>query len=175
MQTIYTGIVARGFQFASGAAVGRTENGSPFPAGTLQMQREHFKAAGVDFDRLVPGLKMATINLRLDVELELARPDRTVPLVDWTVDVEDPRARIPPETFSFVRCCFVYPAPDWPGRFAYYPGLLYYPHPETKPATNAHDYGVLEVLAQEVPNLRYDTLASVICRADAFAVRKAPF
>jgi hypothetical protein len=163
MQTIYTGVVGRGFQFASGEAVGRKDNPSPFSKGTLELQKPHFERRGIDLETLVPGLRRGTINLELSRKLILRRADYVASLVDWTQGEE---TRIPPETFSFVRCCFVYPLGD--GSVGYYPGLLYYPHPETKPTTNRHNFDALEVLTRDVAGLAYGTPASVICRADAF-------
>lgn len=166
MQTVFNGMVSPGFQFASGEAAKRGDPSCPFPAGTLKLQAPYLLERDRDLSALVPGLYWGTINLQLDRKLVLGRPDFSETL-DWTQNLEEDK-RIPPETFSFVRCCFVYTAPDDPTMSLYYPGLLYYPHPETKPGTNRHHYDVLEILTSEVPNLRYGTPASVICRADAF-------
>lgn len=160
--TVYTGIVSSGFQFASGAAVGRADN--PFPDATLTLQHRRFLERGFDLGRLVPDRALGTINVKLNRELVLRRADVTVPLLDWTSDLDDPKARIDPETFSFVRCTFGYD-----GRI--YPGALYYPHPETKPATNAHHYDVLEVIAPRVTGLQPGMPATITCAADAFADR----
>ena len=75
---IFDGRVTPGFQFASGQAVGRAANPSPFPAGTLAMQDAHFKARGLDMEREVPGLVRATINVRVPDELERGHPDWTL-------------------------------------------------------------------------------------------------
>lgn len=165
MQIEFTGVVGRGFQFASGEAVDRDHHPSPFPAGTLKMQRPYFEKQGIDLEALVPGLKWATINVELGRKLRLASADYVARKVDWTESVEGP-GRIGPETFSFVRCCFVYPLGE--GALGYYPGLIYYPHPETKPTTNRHYFDALEVLTTRVPNLAYGTPAGIVCRADAF-------
>jgi hypothetical protein len=160
--TIFNGVVQRGFQFASGQAIGREQAPSPFARGTLEMQHPHFKARGFDLEAEVPGLFWGTINVKIDRELVLAKPDHTLELVDWTAGTTG--ARIAPETFSFVRCCV---AVD--GR--YHAGLIYYPHPATKGATNAHHYDVLEVLTSQIEGLSVGKPASVICRADAFRDR----
>lgn len=165
MQTVYTGVVGRGFQFASGQARGRPD--FPYPLGTLKMQDELFKRQGVDLAALVPGLFWGTINLELSRKLILKAGDHVARDVDWTATMPEDK-RIKPETFSFIHCCFAYPAQAPGTGVRYYPGLLYYPHPETKPITNRHNFDALEVLTQEVPGLVYGTLASVICRADAF-------
>lgn len=160
--TLYSGIVSSGFQFASGGAVGRADN--PFPHATLTLQHRHFLERGFDLDRLVPNRVLGTINVKLDRELVLRRADVTVPLLDWTSDLDEPRAMIAPETFSFVRCTFGYD-----GRI--FPAALYYPHPETKPATNAHHYDVLEVIAPRVAGLAPGMPATISCAVDAFADR----
>jgi hypothetical protein len=162
MDVIHAGIVGRGFQFASGGAVGRAEHPSPFSDATLRLQERHLLARGIDLDRLVPGRRLGTINVSLPYALVLTRPDFTAEAVDWTANEPDPAARIAPETFSFAHCCFCHA-----GR--YYPGLIYYPHPETKPATNAHAYDVLEVIAPPVADLAEGAAVAIVCRADAFS------
>ena len=165
MQKVYTGIVGRGFQFASGQAAGRPD--FPYPMGTLKMQDKLFRKQKIDLKSLVPGLFWGTINLEISRKLILKGGDHIAWNVDWTAKMPKDK-RIDPETFSFIHCCFVYPAGQPGGGSRYYPGLLYYPHPETKPKTNRHAFDALEVLTREVPNLVYGTPASVICRADAF-------
>jgi hypothetical protein len=160
MDVIHAGLVGMGFQFASGAAVGRPDRPSPFSDATLRLQEPHLRAHGIDLDALVPGRVLGTINVRLPYALVLDRPDLTAPSVDWTAGQPAP-ARIAPETFSFARCCLCHAG-------HYYPGLIYYPHPETKPATNAHDFHVLEVIAPPVRNLVGGSAVAVVCRADAF-------
>ena len=158
---IHPGVVTAGFQFASGEAVGRPARPSPFSSGTIELQQPHFKALGLDLDSAVPNLFRGTVNVALDRELVLHAPDLSLPLVDWT---EGEAARIAPESFSFVRCCL---AVD--GR--YHVGMIYYPHPETKPALNAHRYDVLEILSEWIDDLAPGRAVAVICRADAFRVR----
>jgi hypothetical protein len=160
--TIFNGVVQPGFQLASGQAIGRDHSPSPFARGTLEMQHPHFKARGFDLEAEVPSLFRGTINVKLDRELVLTKPDHTLELVDWTAGAEG--ARIPPETFSFVRCCL---ALD--GR--YHTGLIYYPHPETKGPTSQHHYDVLEVLTKRIDGMSAGIEASVICRSDAFGDR----
>lgn len=168
MQTIFRGVVIPGYQIASGQSVG-TE-GNPFSAGSLATQAPLLAKQGIDLETLVPGLFWGTINVELKEEIVLIRSDYQARDIDWTVN-EIGAARIPPETFSFVRCCFAYPAASTGDMTAYYPGLLYYPHPETKPGTNAHHYDRLEVITPPVPNLVPGTIAEIVCRADAFGRR----
>ncbi len=158
---IYSGVVDRGFQFASGEAVNRKTNPSPFSDGTLKLQDRHFRSRGFDMAREVPDLFWGTINIKIGHKLKLGTPDTTLSSVDWTGDEKEPTARIAPESFSFIRCCVAY-------RGSYHTGHIYYPHPETKPATNEHRFDVIEVLTRHIDGLRYGADVSVLCRADAF-------
>lgn len=126
------------------------------------MQAPIFKERGLDLEAEVPGLFWGTVNVRLSGAVALKNPDWTFASVDWTSGTEG--VEIPPETFSFVRCCFAFGG-------CYHSGLIYYPHPETKPTTNEHRYDVLEILTSPVEALLADSPASVICRADAFSLR----
>lgn len=161
MYQLHSGVITRGFQFASGEAVGRGSSPSPFSAGTLELQRPHFVQRGFDLEHEVPNLIWGTINIELPYKLVIAQADVTLENIDWTRP-HDAHLVLPAETFSFVRCCLAYD-----GR--YYEGLVYYPHPETKLATNRHNYDVLEVITRRVEGLRTGALASVICRASTFA------
>jgi hypothetical protein len=118
------------------------------------MQHEPFKSRGLDLGREIPGLFWGTINIRVPEPLVLGQPDVTLRNVEWA-------RGIPPETFSFVRCCLFYSA-------RYHLACVYYPHPETKPSTNTHDHHVLEVLAPRIEGVAFGQPASIICRADAF-------
>jgi hypothetical protein len=55
--------------------------------------------------------------------------------------------RVPPEDFSFSACQVVF-------QKKVYKGWIYYPHPETK-QWHFQDPSVLEVMAQEIPNITY--------------------
>lgn len=164
MYKIYEGTIARGFQFASGEAVNRKTNPSPFSAGTLTLQDRFFKQRGFDLSQAIPNLFWGTVNIKINDEISLHRSDLTLDHVDWTKDQKSSEAKINPETFSFVRCCLAY-------GDLYYPGFLYYPHPETKPSTNDHAYNVLEVITQFVEGASYGESAAIMCRADAFKPR----
>ncbi len=105
------GVVRAGHGVASGRATD-----SPFAGGTIALQAPHFAARGLDLTPFVP----ATVNLDI-------APLRLVPLVPrWTfadvawTDVHGP------ETFSFIEA-----AVTRAGRA--HEGLVYLPHPETKP------------------------------------------
>ena len=98
-----------------GVASGRSEN-SPYPAGTIAMQRPLFHDLGLDLSDCYAG----TLNLSFaPLEVQLRDPDHTFAQLCWT-------DRHPPETFSFwrieVRCSTAQATPAW----------IYHPHPETK-------------------------------------------
>lgn len=158
LETLHQGVVGCGFRMASGGSVG--EAGNPFPEATLRRQAPLFKAGGLDLEAEVPGLVWGTINVELGYDLRRGTPDITLETIDWTAGLTG-AARIAPETFSFIRCRLAYAGRD-------YPGLIYLPHPETKPSTNVHQANVLEVLTSRVEALAYGRPVSVLCRADAF-------
>lgn len=111
-----------------GVASGERE-GSPFPAGTIALQTPILLARGVDLRCYHP----ATLNIDMSPwRLELLSPKATIPEVSWT-------DRHGPETFSFADLRL-----RVGGRSV--AGLLYWPHPETKPMHHQPD-SVIEVLA----------------------------
>ena len=124
------GVVVAGHGVASGCA-----DDSPFAAGTISLQTPHFAARGLDLVPFVP----ATVNLDLaPVRLVPHAPRWTFPEVEWT-DVHGP------ETFSFVECT-VRRGEETVA------GLVYLPHPETKPMH--HQPGtVVELLLPHLPGL----------------------
>ena len=128
------GVVVRGHGVASGQGTS-----SPFPGGTIALQRPVFAELGLDLDDMYPG----TINVDVaPARYELRRPARTFVGVDWT-DVHGP------ETFSFLTCRLTRAAGPEASR-----GWVYYPHPETKPM-HEQPGTVLEVLMPYLPGLGY--------------------
>ena len=114
-----------------GVASGRA-NDSPYPAGTIQLQRPHFAAAGIDLSPFEP----ATLNLAFrGGRWRLRQPDHHVEQLRWT-------DRHPPETFSFWRCQLRRSG----AQTAPLAALIYFPHPETKRA-HLQPEGLLELLA----------------------------
>lgn len=119
-----------------GVASGRSTT-SPYPEGTIAMQRPLFAELGLDLFGCWPG----TLNLSVaPLELQLRDPDVTFPLLRWT-------ELHPPETFSFWRIT-LRSAADGEVQ-----GWIYHPHPETK---NRHQQprSVLEVLAPKLTALK---------------------
>ncbi len=107
------GQVVTGHGVASGTA-----DDPRFPDGTLALQWPHFEAVP---DLALDGLHRATVNVSTSPwHVELVAPWWTVRHVRWHADV-------PPETFSFVPCRAIV------GQGRSVDGLVYRPHPDTKP------------------------------------------
>lgn len=124
------GVVVAGHGVASGRA-----HDSPFPAGTIALQAPHFAARGLDLTPFV----MATVNVDLaPLRLAPRAPRWTFAHVAWT-EVHGP------ETFSFVECL------ARRGEEGY-EGLVYLPHPETKPMHHQPST-VVELLLPPLPGL----------------------
>lgn len=143
------GTVVRGHGVASGG-----NPDSPFPAGTIALQRPVFAALGLDLSTLHP----ATINIDIGPATYTVRqPAHTFADVRWT-DVHGP------ETFSFMACALTRE-----GESQAHLGWVYYPHPETKPM---HDQPatVLEVLMPHLPGLTYGDVVTLTLDAAEIAV-----
>ena len=130
--TSVSGEVIPGSQVASGTATD-----SPFPAGTIEMQKEFFEAAGVDMS----SFHLATINVKLEnVSFEIPKDAPTVWDVKWSPEHDA-------ESFSLSPCILHHA--DKP-----YQCLVYYPRPETK-IGHFKDKQTIEILAPLVPNMAY--------------------
>ena len=127
-----SGTVIEGHGVASG------RSGNPrFPGGTIQMQKSAFAARGLNLDAYFPG----TINVSIHPHRYTIRQAKhTFKQVQWTDDA-------PPEDFSFFDCRIVLESQ----RLA---GLIYYPHPETKPE-HFQDPATLELLTPFIEGLAY--------------------
>lgn len=128
--------LTQGHQVASGLS----EN-SPYPAGTIALQRSFFEAQGVDMQ----GLYSGTLNLSVAPQkFRIIEPEHTVKKLLW---IEG----FPAETFSFIRCTLIV-------KTKRYNGWIYYPHPETKIQHFQSD-SVLEILCPFIRDIDYgDTL-----------------
>ena len=117
----------------NGVASGKSTT-SPYPKGTIAMQRPMFAQRGLDLSSCWPG----TLNLSVaPLELKLRDPDATYPLLRWT-DLH------PPETFSFWHIT-LQSAADREVQ-----AWIYHHHPETKELHQQYR-SMVEVLA---PKLR---------------------
>ena len=139
-----------------GVASGRAAD-SPYPAGTIAMQRPCFAAAGLDLS----GFASATLNLDFSPgEWRLSAPHHRFEQLRWT-DLH------PPETFSFWHCQIRWLQPA-AASTPWQPALIYHPHPDTK-QVHHQPASVLEVLAPPLgsvsPGDRFDLcLDSRRCR-----------
>lgn len=137
------GVVVAGHGVASGRA-----SDSPFAAGTIALQAPHFAARGLDLTPFV----MATVNLDLaPYRLRPRTPRWTFPDVEWT-DVHGP------ETFSFLECSVRRGEDE-------HEGLVYLPHPETKPMHHQPST-VVELLLPPLPGLGAGEVLAVAVPAD---------
>lgn len=135
------GVVVAGHGVASGRA-----SDSRFAGGTIALQAPHFADRGLDLSPFV----LATVNLDVAPRhLVLVEPRWTFVDVAWT-EVHGP------ETFSFVECTV--------RRDGEHAGLVYVPHPETKPMHHQPST-VIELLLP-----RLDGLAA----GDALEITVAP-
>ena len=127
-----SGTIMRGH----GVASGRGPN-SPYPIGSLRLQRPFFAAQGLDLSAYFEG----TLNLSIAPHtFKLIKPQYTFPLVAWTT-------LHPPETFSFSACRVMYHAVTCEG-------WVYYPHPETK-IRHFQDPTIIEVITAFISDLTY--------------------
>jgi hypothetical protein len=127
--------IVRGHQVASGL-----KGDARFPGGTVRMQAPHFLARGLDFTAFYP----ATLNVSIAPwRYRIVRPCRTFRAVKW-------HATEPAEDFSFfdVKLHLASAVPVT--------GLIYLPHPETKPE-HFQNPDVLELLLPWVEGLDYGT------------------
>ncbi|MBX2864210.1 MAG: hypothetical protein KTR27_11700 [Leptolyngbyaceae cyanobacterium MAG.088] len=128
-----SGKVIQGHGVASGQA-----NDPRFPEGTLKMQWPFFTSLGLQLDAYFPG----TINVSIHPHRYIVKQAKhTFRQVQWSDDA-------PPEDFSFFDCRIVLKTGQ---RMD---GLVYYPHPETKPE-HFQVPGTLEVLTEFIDGLSY--------------------
>jgi hypothetical protein len=112
-----------------------------FPRGTLALQLPIFKTRGLDI--LARGFHPATLNLSIaPLSWKPLQPCLTLRGVRWTES-------FPPEDFSFFDCRIA--SPHDPVLIK---GLVYYPHPETKP-DHFQDPSIIEVFAPVLTNIAY--------------------
>jgi hypothetical protein len=131
-----TGILMQGHQVASRPS-------AAYPYSSLEKQKPYFKARGLDLSPYFNG----TLNISIaPLKFEMAKPELTFPLVEWT-DLH------PPETFSFSRCKVKFEGKS-------YEGWVYYPHPETK-TTHFQNPSLVEVITHKIEGIKYGNLLMV--------------
>ena len=131
------GVIIQGHGVASG------QGASPYPRGTLEMQKPFFLARGVDLSPYYEG----TLNISIAPRaFAMTRPAITLRRVEWT-------KLHPPEDFSFSPCRLT-------AGGVTADGLVYYPHPETK-IRHFQDPAMIEVLAPWIDGLSYGGLVEL--------------
>jgi hypothetical protein len=130
---VFTARIVPGHRVASG------QNGNPlFPGGTLKMQTPVFRALGLDLSRYHRG----TLNVSIaPMQYRVLAPRLTFRDIKW-------HPSEPAEDFSFFDVRLL--REDLPPV----DGLIYFPHPETKP-THFQNPDVLELLLPFVEGLSY--------------------
>jgi hypothetical protein len=124
------GIVQAGHGVASGTAAQ-----SPYPHGTIEMQRPFFQNLGLDLGVYFPG----TLNVSVAPwQFQLHHAPFTFEALRWT-------HLHPPETFSFCHCILEFQEKS-------YKGLVYYPHPETK-KTHFQQASIMELLLPKIADI----------------------
>jgi hypothetical protein len=119
-----------------GVASGRKVD-ARFPNGTLAMQAPYFAERGLD---LAP-FWLGTLNIDIaPSRFEIGKAAFTFHSVKW-------HPSEPAEDFSFFDCRVSVIGSDRTAA-----GLIYYPHPETKPEHEQPD-GVLEILTREISTI----------------------
>jgi hypothetical protein len=134
IQTHWTqinGVIQQGYGVASGQG-----NDPRYPDGTIALQTPIFQGLGLDLSAYFPG----TINLAIAPHrYTILQAAYTFRSVKWS-------AIAPPEDFSFFDCRLKLADDTWQ------PGLIYYPHPETKPEHFQAD-DILEIITYPISNL----------------------
>ena len=125
------GVIIRGHGVASG------QGESPYPRGTIAMQKPFFLALGLDLAPYFEG----TLNIDITPRgFAMRSPAITFRRVAWT-------SLHPPEDFSFSRCKIAAGGGE-------VEGLVYYPHPETK-IRHFQNAAMIEVIAPHIDGLTY--------------------
>lgn len=128
----FEGTVMPGHGLASGI------RGCQDIGGTIKAQRPFFEAAGVPMQSLYNG----TINVDISpFSFIPVHPCKTVRQVKWDKSW-------PPEDFSFFHALFEH-------ENRVYEGLVYLPHPETKPSAFL-GHSMLELLLPFIKNIEYN-------------------
>ena len=137
------GKVVQGHRVASGMA-----GDERFPGGTLRLQIPHFRSRGLD----VTPYFIGTINVSIaPAEYGVVKSKHTFYDVAWSADA-------PAEHFSFFDC-----------RVDGNDGLVYYPHPETKPE-HFQPPNVLEILTKRIDGLSYGQSVQVDLPVDQMVI-----
>lgn len=129
---IVDGTIISGHQIASGG-----NPSTPYPGGSISLQKPFFKALGLDLTDMFDG----TLNVDISPQrFKLESPRFYFEQVKW---IEGFAA----EDFSFLDCELRF-STEW------FKGWMYYPHPETK-TQHFHSDSLVEILMPKIPFIRY--------------------
>ncbi len=129
-----------------------------FQGGTIEMQKPVFHALGLNLD----GYYSGTINVSIaPLKYEIKRAKYAFKNVLWSHTA-------PPEDFSFFDCRILYGE-----RQTTADGLIYFPHPETKPQ-HFQPADVLEVLTPYIEDLIYGTELLIELNDEQIAISIPP-
>lgn len=143
------GRLVQGYRVASGPS-------KEYPYGALDRQRPIFAARGLDLSAYFNG----TLNIDISPRtFTLIKPGFTFHKVEWT-DLH------PPEHFSFSRCKVIFNRIE-------FDGWVYFPHPETK-LRHFQNPSLLEVIAMEIPGIKYGSELAVLVNPDEIGVSEQP-
>ncbi|HEY9849813.1 MAG TPA: hypothetical protein V6D28_10165 [Leptolyngbyaceae cyanobacterium] len=127
------GWVKKGYGVASGQG-----KDPRFPNGTIEMQKPLFQELGLDLSNYFSG----TINISIAPhQYQIKQPKYTFRNLKWT-------PAQPAEDFSFCDCQILL------NNEKSQSGLIYYPHPETKPE-HFQTPDTLEIMTSFINDLRY--------------------
>ncbi|XOV81168.1 MAG: hypothetical protein ACFHVJ_09520 [Aestuariibacter sp.] len=138
-QAKVTGKVVAGYQVASGTGVE-----SPYPQGSITMQKPVFKKLGLDLEHCFDG----TLNV------DIAPHSFSLLSAPWRFEQVNWVDGFSPENFSFIPCELLF-------RQSIIPAFIYYPDPETK-TQHFHNTQRLEVLAPWVDGIKYGDSVSLL-------------
>lgn len=143
------GIVIKGYGIASGLS-----SDSPYPDGSLVMQKPFFKKLGLDLE----GFYIATINIDISpYEFEIFNPEFKFDNLKWYENT-------PAETFSFSSCIIEYEKNRKEG-------YVYYPHPETK-SRHFHSKSTIEITAPYIENITHGARLQIYLNKEEIRVNK---
>jgi hypothetical protein len=130
---LFQGKVKKGYGVASGKA-----KDPRFPKGTIEIQKPFFQELGLDLSQYFTG----TINISIAPhKYEIKQAKYTFRNIKWSTNE-------PSEDFSFCDCQIFLNTGELQ------PGLIYYPHPETKPE-HFQTPDTLEIITFLISDLKY--------------------
>ena len=127
------GVIKKGYGVASGRG-----GDIRFPNGTIEMQKPFFYKLGLDLEPYFSG----TLNISISpYEYSVKQAKYTFRNIKWSENE-------PAEDFSFFDCKLQLKNGELQE------GLIYYPHPETKPE-HFQSPDILEIITFKIDNLKY--------------------